>query len=138
MATLVTDQHERVGRWVTEKAGGYWVPGSTGIALEHEGELVAGIMYDSYTGASIAMHSRVDDPTRVNRAWLFAIFDYPFNQLGVKRATGLVSSANEKAQQVNEHLGWVRETTLSDYFPDGDGIVYVMRKDNCRWIRGKR
>ena len=25
-------------------------------------------------------------------------------------------------------------TTLADYFPDGDGIVYIMRREDCRWL----
>lgn len=83
------------------------------------------------------MHSRVDYPRKVTREWLRQIFDYPFNQLEVKRVTGLVCSNNTKAQKTNEHLGWKRETVLADYFPDGDGIVYIMRKEDCRWLKGK-
>lgn len=126
---------EAVGRWVTEKAQGTWTPLCRAIGWMRNGELVAGIMYDSFTGASIAMHSRVDNPHKVSREWLWAIFDYPFNQLGCKRVTGLVSSANVRAQETNEHLGWKRETVLKDYFLDGDGIVYVMRAEDCRWLR---
>ena len=130
---------DAVGLWVAEAAGCVWTPMTTAVGWEVGGKLIAGIMYDGYTGASIAMHSRVDDPRKVSREWLFAIFDYPFNQLGVKRVSGLVSSANKKAQRVNEHLGWQRETTLADYFPDGDGIVYIMRRSDCRWLDyGKR
>lgn len=126
---------EAVGRWVCEKAGGTWTPICQAIGQMHDGQLIAGIMYDAYTGASIAMHSRVDDPRRVSRQWIWAIFDYPFNQLKVKRVTGLVSMANKKAQETNEHLGWKRETTIADYFPDGDAIIYVMRRDECRWLK---
>ena len=135
---MIVYDNERIGRWVVEKAGGTWHPENTGIAIESEGVLVAGIMYDGYTGASIAMHSRVDDPRKVTRQWLFQIFDYPFHQLQVKRVTGLVSTENVKAQKVNEHLGWRREAVLSDYFPDGDAIVYIMREENCRWLKGRK
>lgn len=124
----------RVGTWVCEAAGGMCTEASRAIGLERDGLLIAGIMYDGYTGASIAMHSRCDDPRHVTRSFYWMIFDYPFNQLGVKRVTGLVSSANIRAQRTNEKLGWKRETTLSDYFPDGDGIVYVMRREDCRWL----
>ena len=135
---MIVYDPERIGQWVTEKAGGRYVEGNTGIAIESDGQLVAGIMYDGYTGSSIAMHSRVDDPKKINREWLRQIFDYPFNQLKVKRVTGLVCSSNTKAQQTNEHLGWKRETLLSDYFPDGDGIVYIMRKQDCRWLKDRK
>ena len=128
---------EVVARWVAEKTGSNWTHLCRGVGLALHGQLVAGIMYDAFTGSSIAMHSRVDDPRKVNREWLFSIFDYPFNQLGCKRVTGLVSSANLRAQRTNEHLGWKRETVLKDYFLDGDGIVYVMRQEDCRWLNFK-
>ena len=123
-----------VVQWVADGSGADCTPKATAIGWMVDGKLVAGIIFDGFTGSSIAMHSRCDDPRKVSREWLFAIFDYPFNQLGVKRVTGLVSTANVKAQRVNEHLGWKRETTLADYFPDGDGIVYIMRREDCRWL----
>jgi hypothetical protein len=128
---------EVVGQWVCEKAGGQWTGLCQAIGWEADGELVCGIMYDSYTGpgGSVAMHSRCDAPEKVSRKWLWAIFDYPFNHLAVKRVAGLVPASNLQAQRTNEHLGWKRETTLADYFPDGDGIVYIMRRADCRWLR---
>lgn len=130
---IVTGQ--AVGEWVVAKAGGHWTHLCQAIGWESNGVPVAGIMYDGYTGSSIAMHSRCDDPRKVSREWLWAIFDYPFNKLKVKRVTGVVSTANEKAQKTNEHLGWKRETVISDYFPDGDGIIYIMRPEDCRWLK---
>jgi hypothetical protein len=126
---------ERVGRWVLEKAGGSFTTDMTAIGQECDGQLVAGIVYDGYTKASIAMHSRCDDPAKVSRRFYWMIFDYVFNQLNCKRATGIVPSWNTKAQKTNEHLGWKRETTLADYFPDGDAIIYIMRRDDCRWLK---
>lgn len=130
---------EQVGRWVYEKAGGEWTHISQAIGQLYEGKLIVGVAYDGYTGSSIAIHSRCDDPSHVSRRFYWMIFHYPFEQLKVKRLTGLVSSANEAAQRVDEHLGFKREATLADYFPDGDGIVYIMRREDCRWLDlGKR
>ena len=124
-----------VCQWVAEKLRARYAPGDTAVGWLSEGKLVAAILYTDYTGTSILMHSRVDDPKKVQREWLRAIFDYPFNQLGVKRVRGLVSSGNAQAIATNEHLGWLRESTpLADYFPDGDGIVYYMRREDCRWL----
>lgn len=130
---------EAVGRWVCEKAGGEWTHICQAIGQVYEGKLIVGVVYDGYTGASIAIHSRCDDPRHVSRRFYWTIFDYPFNQLKVKRLTGLVSTANKAAQRVDEHLGFKREAVLKDYFMDGDGIVYVMRKEDCKWLElGKR
>lgn len=126
---------EVAGRWVGEGARVPWTPVSTAVGSMRGGKLVAGILYDGYTGASIAIHARVTGPESVTRDWLFAIFDYPFNQLKVKRVTGIVSSANTRAIRGIQHLGLEYEVTLRDYFRDGDGLVYVMRKENCHWLR---
>jgi hypothetical protein len=94
-------------------------------------------MYDGYTESSICIHSRCDDPAHVSREFYWAIFNYPFNSLQVKQLKGLVSTANLKAQRVNKHLGFKQEALLKDYFPDGDGIVYTMSKDECKWLKLK-
>lgn len=129
---------EVVGRWVAEGAQVPWTHVCRSVGWMSEGKVVAGILYDGFTGASIAMHSRVDCPEKVQREWLFAIFDYPFNELKVKRVTALVPADNEKAIRTNEHLGWKYETVLKDYFPGCDGLVYVMRKEDCRWLGFKK
>ena len=49
----------------------------------------------------------------------------------------MTSTGNLRAISVNEKLGWRRETVLKDYFKDGDGIVYIMRKEDCRWLKYK-
>lgn len=126
---------EKVGRWVFEKAQGIWTVKCQAMGQVWNGHLIAGVVYDNYTGSSIEVHSRCDDRKHVNRTFGWMIFDYPFNQLKVKRITGIISTANSLSQKNAEGLGFRRETTLSDYFPDGDGIVYVMRKEDCKWLR---
>jgi hypothetical protein len=125
---------ERIGPWVHERAGGHYVPGSAGIAIERDGELVVGVTYDSYTGSNIIIHSRCDDPKATSRRFYWMIFDYPFNQLGVTCVRGLVSTGNAHAQEINGRLGFQGEAMLKDYFPDGDAIIYVMRRENCRFL----
>lgn len=128
-------QGEPIGRWVCETAGGEWTDICQAIGqVDSEGNILVGVMYDGYTGASIAIHSRCDEPKKVSRDFYKAIFDYPFNKLKVKRLTGLVCITNKKAQKVNEHLGFKREAILADYFPEGDAIVYIMRPEECRFL----
>lgn len=128
-------QGEPIGRWVCETAGGEWTDICQAIGqVDAEGNILVGVMYDGYTGSSIAIHSRCDEPKKVSRDFYKAIFDYPFNKLKVKRLTGLVCITNKKAQKVNEHLGFKREAILADYFPEGDAIVYIMRPEECRFL----
>lgn len=125
---------EEVGRWVCAEAGGQWDDAAQAIGQTYNGKLIAGILYNGYTGSNIFMHSRCDDPKHVSRKFYWMIFDYPFNQLLVKRATGVVCDNNDKARRVNEKLGWVYETTIGDHFPTGNAIIYKMYRHDCRWL----
>lgn len=125
-----------VGPWVAEKAGGEWTGGAA-IGVEDENGLFVGVMYDGFTGSNIMVHSRCDKPTKVPSKFYWMIFDYPFNQLKVKRVSAIVNVNNQRAIKVNEHSGFQREHVLRDYFPDGDAILYVMYKDDCRFLRGR-
>lgn len=128
---------DRIGRWVCEKAGGRYQAGNTCFGIEKDGVLKAGVMFDSYTGVngSISAHWRVEDPKALTKFFYWMCFDYAFNHAKAKRLTGLVHSKNEKARKVDKKLGFTEEATLENYFPDGDGIVYRMYRQDCRFIR---
>lgn len=135
--TGFTQDSELVGRWVTEKAGGRYTDGATGIGLIKDGEMQVGVMYDGYTGrgGSILMYSRCDDPKATSRWFYWAIFDYPFNQLGVKRCNVLVHEKNTHAIEINKKLGFVSDTEIKDYFPDGNAVLLAMYRKDCKWLK---
>lgn len=123
-----------VVEWV-EKRLGCAFPPSTGIGWQEGGELVAGVAYNDFNGVNICMHvAAVPGKRWMRREYLKTCFDYPFNQLGVKRITGWVAEGNKEARKFDEHLGFVLETTLSDAHPTGNLLVYVMRRQDCRWL----
>jgi hypothetical protein len=135
-----TQDSELVGKWVTEKAGGRYTSGATGIGIVKDGVLQVGIMYDGFTGrgGSITMSSRCDDPKATSRWFYWAIFDYPFNQLGVKRCNVMVHENNARALKLNQKLGFSGDTVIKDYFPDGDAVLLAMYKKDCRWLKGAK
>ena len=135
-----TQDSELVGKWVCEKSGGSYHQGATGIGIVKHGQLEVGIMYDGFTGrgGSIMMSSRCDNPKATSKWFYWAIFDYPFNQLGVKRCSVLVHENNERALNLNIKLGFVRDTVIKDYFPDGDAVLLAMYKKDCRWLKESR
>lgn len=136
MKRIVTGEDSRVGPWVCERAGGTWIPGrGTTIGLECDGELVAGVLYEDFNGVNLLMHvAATPDRRWLVRDYLWFCFYYPFVQLGCKRVTGIVPSCNLDARRFDEHLGFVLEATLKDAHPDGDLLVYAMRKEDCRWL----
>lgn len=126
-----------IGPWVSQRAGlPPYKPGSaSAIGRIKDGKIVAGVLYEDYNGANVVCHIAGEGKNWLNRRFLSIIFDYPFNQLGVKRITGYVLAENEAAQRLDEHLGFEREFVMKDAHPKGDVIGYVMTRGKCRWLK---
>ena len=101
------------------------------VCAEPNGKPLAGVVYDCYNGASIHAHIWVD--RMPSREWFSVIFDYPFNQLGVKKIIGQVRSGNEAAIKLDKHFGFVQEAEIADYFESGESLlVYTLSREQCR------
>lgn len=105
------------------------------MGMEEEGEITAGVLFDSYNGASVCMHVAANPGKRwMNREMLWYAFAYPFLQLRVKKILGIVASADHHTRKFDEHLGFVLEATLKDAHPQGDLLLYTMTREQCRWL----
>lgn len=141
MKRIVWNEPERVTRFVAALTGEDEYRDSQAIGLECDGELVAGVVYQLYTGpgGSMLMHVASDGSRHwMTRAYLSACFRYPFVQMQCRRVTGLVRADNAEAQRFDEHLGFKREGLLRQGCTDGtDMIVYGMLASECRFLEGK-
>jgi RimJ/RimL family protein N-acetyltransferase len=125
-----------VGPWVCEKAGGTWVAGrGTAIGWDRGG-LVAGVLYEDWNGANVLCHIRAEG-TLANRHFLGVIFDYPFNQLGVRRITVPIASDNAPCIRMVTNMGFRLEATLKHAAPNGDLLLYRLFRDECKFIKGR-
>jgi RimJ/RimL family protein N-acetyltransferase len=136
MKNVIYGQDERIIRWVGEKVDEDEFGKAVGIGLEEDGELIAGVVFNMYTGPSISMHvAAVPGRRWMTKEYLFRCFAYPFLQLNCRRITGLVRADNFVAQKFDEHLGFRREGLLREACDDGtDMILYGMLKNECRFI----
>ena len=126
-----------VAEWVFQRVGGAVSAHSQGIGWQKDGEIIAGVAYECFTGGNIYVHQCVQG--RVPRMFWWAVTDYPFNQLGCKRITGLVESTNKKALELNKHIGFRVEATLEKAGQnDADMVVMVLWKEDCRSVRWKK
>jgi hypothetical protein len=122
-----------VGAWVAEVLGrGYFAERSEAIGLERDGQIVAGVIYEEYCGASIVCHIVIAG--RLTSRYLAAIFDYPFNVAGVGKIIAPVSSGNAKALRVVKKMGFIEEGRIKDARPDGDFVMLTMTRDACRYL----
>lgn len=139
MRRIVADK-ERVGEFVMARMP---VPVSwtnyAAIGLERDDRIVAGVLYESMTKCDVNMHCAIDDPYAVNFAYLFTVFDYPFNQCGLARVTGLVPASNTKTLEFDiNKVGFKVEGYVRKALPNGENVVILgMLKEECRWLRGR-
>jgi RimJ/RimL family protein N-acetyltransferase len=108
------------------------------ICRLRDGARLGGVLFTHYTGESIAMHSASWHPRWINRDMLYVAFDYPFNQLGVKRIFGQVSEDNLHARAFNENIGFRTVARIEGVFR-GNVACIVMRLDreDCRFLKIK-
>lgn len=110
----------------------------TVISRSENFELYGGVIYDLYSGSSICMHNAGFKSNWANRSLLWLVFAYPFLQLNCKIVIARVPSTNAQALKLNEHLGFKELCRIPDAVPDGDIVIMVMRREECRWLQMKQ
>jgi hypothetical protein len=94
------------------------------------------IGYTAFIGKTCQMHMVNLKGGYTPKQLLKASFDYPFNQLGIEKAFGIVNSNNVKAIQYDQKLGFKEAVRFAGMHDDGgDLVVFEMDKSDCRWIR---
>lgn len=140
MKTAIYGQNDRVIPWVGQRIDEDDFGQAEAIGLEQDGELIAGVVFNWYTGPSISMHVAAEPGRRwMTRDYLYRVFAYPFLQVGCRRVTGLVREDNLDAQRFDEHLGFKREGLIRQGASDGSNLIlYGMLKEECRWLEIKQ
>ena len=132
---LIADQPDLVGEWVFKRVGGVYAPNiSQAIGqVNSQGELVAGIVYERFNGASITGHLAIDPNTYLTRQFLWAIADYPFRQQKAKVLVASVCSTNEKALALDYKLGFKKQATIEGGTVEGDLLILTLRPEDYRF-----
>lgn len=137
---IVWNDPARVSNFVAQQLGIDGWSHCRAIGLEKDGQLIAGVVYDYYTGTNICLHiAALPNRRWLNKEFLFYMFDYPFTQLGVKRMTGIIPESNKESVRFAEGLhGCTLEARLKDAHPQGDMLIFCMFKDDCKYLRIKK
>lgn len=137
---VITGQRERVGAWVAQriKRSAPW-GAFEAIGLESDGELIAGVVFDSYVkGARCSMHCAGTGRTWLNREFLFACFDYAFRRLDCKVIVNPVDADNTDSLRFTKHIGFDEVARIPEGSGDCDLVVFAMQRRTCRWLNMKR
>lgn len=111
-------------------------PRNVNLSIWKDDRLRGGIIYERFTRKAIFLHIAGFEPRWFNRTFLWLGFHYPFEQLGVEKIFGLVSSNRTASLAFFRRLGFVVETSIKDVYADGaDQVVLVMGKADCKWLK---
>lgn len=126
-------QGEEIGRWVAERiAGEFYSENSSAIGLQKDGVTIAGVIYENWNRQSIFCHIAIEG--RMTKAYLKAIFDYPFNVCKVKKIIVPVVSNHAKSIKLVTKMGFEEEARLKEASLDGDIIFLTLTREKCRFL----
>lgn len=126
-----------VVEWVARQTADYGNFGTdVGIGWQKDGKIIAGVAYANWNGVNVECHIASDRSRRwMTKQYLWTIFDYPFNQLGVKRITVCVGQGNADSTRFVKRLGFILEARLKDAHPTGDLQIFRMFANECRFLQ---
>lgn len=135
MNELISDADEIYAFLKTRGVDLMYSAGMQGLGIKRDGALVGGVMYTDYNKSNIWMHvAGTEGMQWISKSFLYAVFRYPFQQLGVKRATAWVEKSNTKSRRFVEHVGFKEDAVLKSAAQDGgDVIIYVMFREDCKY-----
>lgn len=131
---MLTNDVRTIAPWVANRTESNPNVAQAAIGWLRDDDLVCGVTYDNYTGKSITATIAVEPAAVLPKSFMWAIFDYPFKQLGVWKMLAYVAESNYKSRALVEKMGFTQETVITDYYPDGDLLIYSMNKEQCRWL----
>lgn len=134
--SIIVSDPLRVFHFLNDLMPMQMVAGMKGLGLERDGELVAGALYEGFSGHNVWVHLGAKPGGNwMTREYLRYCFYYPFVEMGVSRLSGYVNASNHAARRLNEHFGYTVEATLKGAASDGgDVLIYVMWRNQCRFL----
>lgn len=135
MRRITTENQSQLRDWLSE-VGKFEYPQETAcIGQEKDGKLIAVLGYNNLTPNSCQIHVASTDVYWLNKDLLFAIFDYPFNKLGVKVILAPIYKGNTKSLNLCRKLGFEQVADIPYGHPEGDLIVVAMKRNQCKWLQ---
>lgn len=117
------------------QVSGFFTPGFDHAFVSYrDGARAGGFALCGYLGAAMSVHMAGRDPRWCSRDLLWMVFDYAFNQLGLRKLVAPVASTNTIALEQDLRAGFRLEARIRDAYPDGDLLLLTMTRENCRWL----
>lgn len=133
MSAQIVSDKLIVGPWVARKVFGTFHPEtSEAIGLERRGEVIAGVIYENWNGASMVVHVAVQG--LLTPSYLYAIHHYPFVHVGANKLIAPIGEDNAESIRFVRKLGFTQEGRIPGAHPDGALLLYTLGKEQCRYL----
>lgn len=131
---MITSDFELVSSWLAERLDCEIPREGKALGWMRDSDIVVGIMYEHYTRRSVTVSLAAEPGAVWPREFLYALFDYAFNTMGVAKMIACIEGVNYKSVSLVERLGFVLEASVSDVFPSGEMLIYTCTPEQCRWL----
>lgn len=139
MKRIVCEPQGHIADWIFRNIHGGQAPSVDAvIGLASDTGLIAGVAFTDNNGRSIGAHIASVGNGWLTREFLWAIFFYPFEVLGVNKILVQTDSENSKALRFIAHMGFTVEHVIKDAGPQNDMFITSMDKSQCKWLNIKR
>jgi RimJ/RimL family protein N-acetyltransferase len=100
-----------------------------------DGEVTGAVLFSDYTGESIVVSVVGLKPRWCSRKFLQVAFDYPFNQLNVKRIFAKINETNLLSLSFTSKNGFKAVGYIPGVFRDNVAMVICkLEREDCRFL----
>ena len=134
MRTVTTENQRYLGEWLVRILN-FPLPETTQcIGQLKDGNLIAVAGYTNFMPKACEIHIGSVGEHWANKDFIWAVFDYPFNKLGLSVILGQICADNIDALKLNRHLGFKVVAEIPDAHMSGDVVIMAMKKEECRFL----
>jgi RimJ/RimL family protein N-acetyltransferase len=135
MRCVTTENQSYLKEWLSEAGKDKYSDDTMCIGQEKDGQLIAVVGYNNFTEKLCQIHVASTDVYWLNKDLLFAIFDYPFNKVGVKVILAPICKDNHKSLNLCRKLGFEKVAEIPYAHKDGDLVIMSMKRNQCKWLQ---
>lgn len=125
-----------IGNWFATRIGKPITPPYTAIGWGINGNLIAGVLFNDYTGSQIEAH--IYGSGKITRRAIRRVFNYVFNELNCNVLRAKPEAKNEKLIELLPRLGFSFEAVLGKYYgplKENDAIVFKLEREQAKkWL----
>jgi hypothetical protein len=132
---IIRFNHPGDGAWVMARCEGVFNDRiDQVISVHRDGQIVGGVVYSLFLKTAILLHMAGSEDNWATRDFLWVVYDFPFNVLGVTWCLGLVDATNTRALDIDKRMGFREIARLPAILDDGaDLIILGMQRHEC-WV----